>query len=153
MTMRTPLRRLITFAVAGAAVLAACGSDDPESSATTPTSVSAAAGAADASTTSGGPATTSGDPVTLRLGYFPNVTHAPALVGIKDGIFEENLGSNVKLETAPFNAGPEAVEALNADAIDASFIGPNPAINLFSKSDGEAIRIVSGTTSGGAFLV
>ena len=55
----------------------------------------------------------------------------------------------MKLETAPFNAGPEAVEALNGDAIDATFIGPNPAINLFSKSGGKAIRIVSGTTSGG----
>jgi sulfonate transport system substrate-binding protein len=136
--MRTPLRRLVALALACSALLAACGSD-PESNAAAPQ----ASGAASASS----------DPVTLRLGYFPNVTHAPALVGIQDGIFQSNLGPNVKFETAPFNAGPEAVEALNGDAIDASFIGPNPAINLFSKSGGKAIRIVSGTTSGGAFLV
>jgi NitT/TauT family transport system substrate-binding protein len=91
--------------------------------------------------------------VTLRLGYFPNVTHAPALVGIQNGIFDESLGSTVALEPAPFNAGPEAVEALFAGAIDATFIGPNPAINAYARSGGEAIRIVAGSTSGGAFLV
>ena len=93
------------------------------------------------------------EPVTVRLGYFPNVTHAPGIVGDRGGLFEEPLGDNVTLETETFNAGPEAVEALFAEALDATFIGPNPAINAFAQSDGEAIRIVSGTTSGGAFLV
>ncbi len=93
------------------------------------------------------------EPVTLRLGYFPNVTHASALVGIEGGIFEENLGANVTLEPTVFNAGPAAVEALFSDALDATYIGPNPAINAFAQSDGEAIRIISGATSGGAFLV
>ena len=69
------------------------------------------------------------------------------------GIFEENLGDNVTLETSTFNAGTEAVEALFAGAIDATYIGPNPAINAYAKSKGEAIRIISGATSGGAFLV
>jgi NitT/TauT family transport system substrate-binding protein len=105
-------------------------------------------GAAAASTPAKG-----GDDVTLRLGYFPNVTHASALVGVEGGLFEENLGDNVTLETATFNAGPAAVEALFSGAIDATYIGPNPAINAFAQSDGEAIRIVSGATSGGAFLV
>jgi NitT/TauT family transport system substrate-binding protein len=91
--------------------------------------------------------------VTLRLGYFPNVTHATALVGVESGLFQEKLGSNVQLETSTFNAGPAAVEALNSDALDATYIGPNPAINAFAQSNGEAIRIVSGATSGGAFLV
>jgi NitT/TauT family transport system substrate-binding protein len=90
--------------------------------------------------------------VTVRLGYFPNITHAPAIVGVEKGFFQQALGSN-KLETATFNAGPEAVDALFSDSIDASFIGPNPAINAFQKSNGEAIRIVSGSTSGGAGLV
>ncbi len=94
-----------------------------------------------------------GEPVTLRLGYFPNVTHASALVGVESGVFEENLGDNVTLETVTFNAGPAAIEALFSDAIDATYIGPNPAINAFAQSNGEAIRIVSGATSGGAFLV
>jgi len=88
----------------------------------------------------------------VRLGYFPNVTHAPALIGVEQGLFEEELGS-VRLETSTFNAGTEAVEALFADALDMSFIGPNPAINAHAQSDGSAIRIVAGTTSGGAALV
>ena len=91
--------------------------------------------------------------VTLRLGYFPNVTHASAIVGVEGGIFQEKLGNNVKLDTSTFNAGPQAVEALNSGALDATYIGPNPAINAFAQSGGEAIRIISGATSGGAFLV
>ncbi|MFL6242248.1 MAG: ABC transporter substrate-binding protein [Acidimicrobiia bacterium] len=91
--------------------------------------------------------------VTLRLGYFPNVTHASAIVGVEGGIFQQKLSNNVKLETSTFNAGPQAVEALNSGALDATYIGPNPAINAFAQSGGEAIRIISGATSGGAFLV
>ena len=91
--------------------------------------------------------------VDLRLGYFPNVTHAAAVVGVEKGIYAEKLGANVNLKTATFNAGPAAVEALFAGALDATYIGPNPAINAFSKSNGEAIRIIAGATSGGAYLV
>jgi NitT/TauT family transport system substrate-binding protein len=89
---------------------------------------------------------------TLSLGYFPNVTHATALVGVHEGIFQDALGGTT-LETATFNAGPEAVEALLSGAIDATFIGPNPAVNAYAQSGGKAVRIVSGATSGGAFLV
>ena len=85
----------------------------------------------------------------VRLGYFPNVTHATAIVGVEKGLFTKALGSN-KLETKTFKDGTEASEALNADAIDATYIGSGPAINLFQKSGGKAIRIVSGATSGGA---
>jgi NitT/TauT family transport system substrate-binding protein len=92
-------------------------------------------------------------PVTLRLGYFPNVTHAAAVAGVAKGIFQSNLASNVTLEPHTFNAGPDAVTALFSAALDATFIGPNPAINAFKQSNGEAIRIVSGATSGGAFFV
>jgi NitT/TauT family transport system substrate-binding protein len=91
--------------------------------------------------------------VTLRLGYFPNVTHAAAVAGVEKGIFAEKLGANVDLKPATFNAGPAAVEALFAGALDATYIGPNPAINAFAKSSGNAIRIVAGATSGGASLV
>jgi NitT/TauT family transport system substrate-binding protein len=92
-------------------------------------------------------------PVTLRLGYFPNVTHSAAVAGVAKGIFAEKLGTNVTLEPKTFNAGPEAVEALFAGGLDATFIGPNPAINAFIKSSGQAIRIIAGATSGGAFFV
>jgi NitT/TauT family transport system substrate-binding protein len=83
---------------------------------------------------------------------FPNVTHATGLVGIEEGIFDKALGDD-ELEVSYFNAGPEASEALLSGAIDATYIGPNPAINAFAKSNGEAIRIIAGSTSGGAFLV
>jgi NitT/TauT family transport system substrate-binding protein len=88
----------------------------------------------------------------LKLGYFGNITHAPALVGVKQGFIAKNLG-DTKLSTQVFNAGPAAIEALNAGAIDATYIGPNPAINSFVKSKGESISIIAGAASGGAQLV
>jgi NitT/TauT family transport system substrate-binding protein len=89
----------------------------------------------------------------LRLGYFANVTHAPALIALDRGLLALALGPDAKLEPHAFNAGPEAVEALFSGALDATYIGPNPAINAFARSHGEAIRIVAGCTSGGASLV
>jgi NitT/TauT family transport system substrate-binding protein len=122
-------------ALAGVAVLtlalAACGSDD-----------------------GGTPAASGGsEPVALRLGFFPNLTHAGAIAGVEKGFFDQALPDNVTLTTQGFNAGPAATEAFFAGEIDATFIGPNPAINGFAKSKGEALRIVSGATSGGAYLV
>ena len=91
--------------------------------------------------------------VALRLGYFPNITHGTALVGVQRGIFARDLGTGVTLKTATFNAGPEEVTALLSGALDAGYVGPNPAINAWQKSHGSAIKIVSGEASGGAFLV
>lgn len=93
------------------------------------------------------------EPVTLRLGYFPNVTHAQPQVALARGTFDEYLGENVTLETQTFNAGPDVITAIFAGELDASYIGPNPAINGFVQSDGEAIRIIAGATSGGARLI
>lgn len=89
----------------------------------------------------------------VRLGYFANVTHAPAIVGVADGAFATALGDGVTLTTATFNAGTEAITALFSDALDLAFLGPNPAINGYAQSGGEAIRIVAGSTSGGASLI
>lgn len=88
----------------------------------------------------------------LRLGYFANVTHAPALVGLEEGLIEDALG-DTELTTQVFNAGPAAIEALSAGAVDATYIGPNPAINTFVASGGQSARIVAGAASGGAALV
>ena len=88
----------------------------------------------------------------LKLGFFGNVTHAPALVGVKEGFIAKSLGET-KLSTQVFNAGPAAIEALNAGAIDATYIGPNPAINSFVKSQGESVSIIAGAAAGGAQLV
>ena len=95
----------------------------------------------------------SGNPAAeLKLGYFGNVTHAPALVGVSKGFIADELGST-KLSTQVFNAGPAAIEALNAGAIDATYIGPNPAINSFTKSQGQSVSIIAGAAAGGAQLV
>ncbi len=88
----------------------------------------------------------------LRLGYFPNVTHAPALVGVTGRYFRAALGPNVALKLSTFNAGPAAEEALLSGSIDASYLGPNPTITGFEQSQG-AIRVVAGAASGGTFFV
>ncbi|HOZ58711.1 MAG TPA: ABC transporter substrate-binding protein, partial [Nakamurella multipartita] len=135
---------LLGGAVAALLLVTACGSS---STASETTAQAAASGSAAGSAA---PAGTAAD--TLRLGYFPNVTHAAAVLGVANGTFQEALG-NTKLETSTFNAGPAAIEALLSGAIDATFIGPNPAINSFVKSNGDSIRIVAGATDNGAALV
>src|SRR5438270_6045640 len=85
-----------------------------------------------------GSSSSSNGPLTVRLGYFPNLTHAVALVGVARGTFKSALGSNVKLETKIFNAGPSEIEALFANEIDIGYVGPSPAINGYVKSHGQA---------------
>ena len=94
------------------------------------------------------------DAVSVRLGYFPNVTHAAALVGLDQGLFAKELGAiGATIDPKAFNAGPEAIEAVFAGALDITYIGPNPAVNAFQKSNGQAVQIVAGSTSGGAAFV
>ena len=90
---------------------------------------------------------------TVNLGFFANVTHAPALVGVADGAFQKALGSSGDLNTKVMNAGPEAMEALMAGDLDVVYVGPSPAINTYLKTDGKALRIISGVCEGGASLV
>ncbi|MCX5163924.1 aliphatic sulfonate ABC transporter substrate-binding protein [Streptomyces sp. NBC_00264] len=89
---------------------------------------------------------------TVKIGYFPNLTHATALVGIQEGIIAKELGSTT-VKPSTFNAGPSEIEALNAGSIDIGFIGPSPAINGFTKSKGKSHRIIGGSASGGVKLV
>lgn len=127
--MKTPFvhyPHIITLFVLLALALAACGTQNP---------------------------TTSNGQLIVRLGYFPNLTHAVALVGVGRGTFQQALGSNVKLETRTFNAGPLLIEALFAGDIDIGYVGPNPAINGYVKSHGEALRIIAGASSGGALFI
>ncbi|KRV51352.1 sulfate ABC transporter substrate-binding protein [Wenjunlia vitaminophila] len=88
----------------------------------------------------------------VRLGYFANVTHATPLVGLEKGLIAKELGGT-RIKRQVFNAGPAAIEALNAGSIDMSWIGPSPSINGYVRSHGENLRIVAGATSGGASLV
>jgi len=87
----------------------------------------------------------------LRLGYFPNITHAQALYARATGDFEKQTGVTIKWTA--FNAGPSAIESLFANAVDATFVGPNPTINGHLKSKGLSFVVVSGSASGGAGLV
>lgn len=89
----------------------------------------------------------------VRVGYFPNITHAQAIIGLVQGTFQKHLGKNIQIETKVFNAGPSEMEALFAGSIDIGYIGPGPAINGYVKSDGQEVRIVSGAALGGASLV
>lgn len=90
----------------------------------------------------------------LRLGYFPNLTHAPAVLGVEEGLFAEELNQiGVTLAPTVFNAGPDVVTAIFGDSIDIAYIGPNPTINAYVESEGEAVRVIAGAASGGASLV
>ena len=92
--------------------------------------------------------------IVLRVGYFPNITHAQALVGRGAAASLRKLsGPGVLIEWKAFNAGPSAIEALFANAIDLTYVGPNPAVAGYVRSQGEAVRVIAGAASGGASLV
>ena len=106
----------------------------------------------------GATASRAAEPTVLRLGYFPNVTHAQGVIGAQGtrdgaGWFEQRLGPAVTIQWFPFNAGPSAMEAIFAGSIDATYVGPNPALNAYIRSKGEEIRILAGAARGGAALV
>lgn len=105
-----------------------------------------------------GPVAARAEKVTLRVGYFPNVTHAQGVVGShttreKRGWFEQRLGPDVTIQWYPFNAGPSAMEAIFAGSIDLTYVGPNPALNAYIRSRGDEIRVLAGSAEGGAALV
>src|ERR1700730_7476156 len=94
----------------------------------------------------------------LRVGHFPNITHAQGLVAHKlsrqgKGWFEERLGPGTKIEWFVYNAGPSAMEAIFAQSIDLTYVGPGPALNAYTKSNGAEIRLIAGSANGGAALV
>jgi NitT/TauT family transport system substrate-binding protein len=90
---------------------------------------------------------------TLRIGYFPNITHSQAVIGLNNGDFQKILGEDINVETIRFNAGPSAIESLLAGRIDATYIGPNPAINGYLQTNGESVRVIAGSASGGASFI
>ena len=116
------------------------------------TLLAAACGSSGGGGTASGGSSSSG-PVTLRLGYLENITHASALVAIKEGFFTKNLGNGVTLKLTPFSTGTEEATALLAGQLDAAYVGPNPAIKAFQTSGGKLIKVISGAASGGAALV
>jgi NitT/TauT family transport system substrate-binding protein len=98
------------------------------------------------------------DKAVVRFGHFPNITHAQALVAHNlsrqgKGWFEQRLGPDVDIQWFTYNAGPGAMEAIFANSIDVTYVGPGPALNAYSKSKGEEVRIIAGAANGGAALV
>ncbi len=134
------MRRILAgaAAVAGSALLvAACSS----------------AGSSSSSATSGGATQAAAAPVTVRLGFLANITHAPALVALKNGYFATALGSAGTVRATAFSSGTQETTAILAGQLDAAYVGPNPAINAWQKSGGTAIKIVAGAATGGASIV
>ncbi|MFA5263479.1 MAG: ABC transporter substrate-binding protein [Opitutaceae bacterium] len=94
----------------------------------------------------------------LRVGYFPNVTHAQGVIGAhtsreQHGWFEQRLGPDVTIQWFAYNAGPSAMEAILANTIDLTYVGPNPSLNTYIRSRGREIRVMAGSAEGGAALV
>ena len=132
------MRRVMAAAMVGAAVLLAGCSSSASSTASSASSAGS----------------TQNDPsVTVSLGFLTNITHASALVGLKEGFFTKALGSAGTLKATAFSTGTEETTALLAGQLDAAYVGPNPAINAWQKSGGSAIKIVSGAATGGASVV
>jgi NitT/TauT family transport system substrate-binding protein len=134
------MRRLTAAAMIGAALMLAAGCSSSSSSSNGASS-SGTTGASDAPS------------VTVSLGFLTNITHASALVGLKEGFFAKALGSAGTLHATAFSTGTEETTALLAGQLDAAYVGPNPAINAWQKSGGTAIKIVSGAATGGASVV
>jgi NitT/TauT family transport system substrate-binding protein len=134
------MRRVTVAAMIGAALLLAAGCSSSSSS-------SNSASATD------DPSSANAAPVTVRLGFLENITHASALVALKEGYFTNDLGSAGTLKPTAFSTGTEETTAILAGQLDAAYVGPNPAINAWQKSGGTAIKIVSGAATGGASVV
>jgi NitT/TauT family transport system substrate-binding protein len=133
-------RRFAALAAIGvlAASLTACGGDDKSSD------------SASGTDTTGGAAT---DDYQVKLGYFPNLTHASAIVGVDKGYFKDELAKNgASLKTFQFNSGSDTIEALLGGSLDATYIGPSPTVTAYAQSHG-GVQVISGATSGGASFI
>ncbi len=93
----------------------------------------------------------SGDGGQLRLGYFPNITHGPALIGVQEGIFERDITA-MAVTPEKFATGTEAVAAMLSGSLDASYMGMGPVITTLSRAPG-SLRVVAGVGEAGAVLV
>jgi NitT/TauT family transport system substrate-binding protein len=140
------MRRVTAAAMIGAALLLAAGCSSSSSSSSSSSTTNSTDGTASA-------AAAAAAPVTVRLGFLENITHASALVGLKEGFFSSALGSAGTLKPTAFSTGTEETTAILAGQLDAAYVGPNPAINAWQKSSGSAIKIVSGAATGGASVV
>jgi NitT/TauT family transport system substrate-binding protein len=99
----------------------------------------------------GGGKETAGKPAdTVKLGYFPNLTHMAAIVGLEKGFFQEELGDQITLKTQTFPNGGLFMEAMSTGQIDFGYVGPGPAMNNYLKNP--AHQLLAGAVNGGAVL-
>ncbi|MFE9299870.1 ABC transporter substrate-binding protein [Streptomyces sp. NPDC006856] len=138
-TRRAALRGGAALAATGLVASCGYGSRSPDRAGSGPVELTAGTG----------PPLSAG---TVRVGHFANLTHGTALVGLRRGLFQKELGGT-RLRTQVFGAGPSAIEALNAGALDLAWIGPSPTVNSWTRSGGTSLRIVAGAASGGVRLV
>jgi len=94
----------------------------------------------------------------IRVGHFPNITHAQGVIAHAlsrqgKGWFEQRLGPDTKIEWFVYNAGPSAMEAIFAKSIDLTYVGSGPALNAYTRSNGQEIRLIAGAANGGSGLV
>jgi NitT/TauT family transport system substrate-binding protein len=140
------MRRVLTAATAGVLLLLLAGCSSAASS-----GIGTTSGSGSGSTASAGTAATT--PVNVRLGFLTNITHASALVGLKEGFFAKALGSAGTVTPTAYSSGTQETTALLAGQLDAAYVGPNPVINTWQKSNGTEIKVVSGAATGGASIV
>src|SRR5580692_4809375 len=115
--------------------------------------VGCSSGGSSSSSAAGSTSAAASAPVTVRLGYLANITHAPALIAVKNGYFTKELGSAGTVKTTVFTSGTQETTAILAGQIDAAYVGPNPAINAWQQSSGAAVKVISGVATGGASIV
>ena len=147
-------RNAIKFGIAAAIIVAVIATSIPVFAGTSGTKNNAQQGQDEVSSSSSSvPSPQHQESSVVRIGYFPNINHAQAVIGLGRGDFQRALGNNIEVKTQVFNAGPSAIEALFAKQVDITYVGPNPAINGYVKSDGQGLRIISGAASGGVVFV
>jgi NitT/TauT family transport system substrate-binding protein len=114
--------------------------------------LAATVGCRKSDSTTGGPTTQTAPVAEVRLGFFPNLTHAQAVLGVTSGEFASAVAP-AKFTNRQFNAGPSLIEALFASQIDVGYVGPGPVISAWARSHGQGIRVVSGAAANGVVIV
>lgn len=135
-----PLHRLLIPTLSVLALIAGCDGG------------SNSAGDGGGATTAPSGGASAAAPAQVRLGYFANVTHGQAVLGVSSGDFASAVAP-AKFSTKVFNAGPSLIEALFANEIDIGYVGPGPALAANARSKGEGVRIVSGAAANGVLIV
>jgi NitT/TauT family transport system substrate-binding protein len=143
---------IIAIVAGGAFVATMSGSKTTTTLTTSSTSTSSAISTTSSSTTSSSSNTTNSINV-VRIGYFANLNHAPALLGIADGEFQSYLGPSTTIKTSLFTSGSPEMTALLAGQLDMAIVGPSPAVSAFIQSNGTALKIVAGVSDAGAVFV